>query len=157
MFNQMRLALQVERARIMHRDPQRAFRTLAPVACREALHWATMGGARACGLDYRLGSLTSGKEANIALLRADGLGMAGWDRRNPATTVVLQAGVAHVDTVLVAGRIVKRGGRLLVDSADAIRALRATSDHVHARVAQAGEFGAPEEVPYHRLGFGGAA
>lgn len=157
MFSQMRLALQVERARIMDRDPQRAFRALAPVACRDALHWATMGGARACGLDHRIGSLTPGKEADLVLLRADGLGMAGWDRGNPAATVVLQAGVSHVDTVLVAGRVAKRGGRLLADPADAIRALEATSAHVHARVAEAGGFGAPEEVLHHRLGFGGAA
>ena len=157
MFNQMRLALQVERARVMERDPQRAFRALAPVACRDALHWGTMGGARACGLDDRIGSLTPGKEADIVLLRADGLGMAGWDRGNPAATVVLQASVAQVDTVLVAGRVVKRDGKLLTDPADAIRALEATSAHVHAQVAAAGGFGAPEEVLYHRLGFGGAA
>lgn len=157
MFSQMRLALQVERARIMERSAGRVFRSRAPLACRDALHWATLGSARACGLGDRIGSITPGKEADIVLLRADGLTMAGWDRRNPAATVVLQAGVQHVDTVMVAGRIVKRGGHLLADARAATAALEATSAHVHACVAEAGGFDAPEEVLFHRLGFGQAA
>ena len=156
MFTQMRLALQVERARLMEREPGRVFRSRAPIACREALHWATLGSARACGLGEQVGSLSVGKEADVVLLRADGLSLAGWDRRNPAATVVLQAGPRNVDTVLVSGKVVKSEGQLLVDPADAVRALEATSAHVHRKVAEAGGFDASEPVLFHRLGFGSA-
>ena len=157
MFTQMRLALQVERARLMEREPGRVFKSRAVIACREALHWATLGSARACGLGERVGSLSVGKEADIVLLKAGDLSLAGWDRRNPAATVVLQAGPRNVDTVLVAGRVVKLCGKLVTDPADAVRALEATSAHVHERVAEAGGFDAPEQVLFHRLGFGAAA
>ena len=157
MFHQMRTALTVERARVMAANPGRQFQTRTPFDARDALRWGTMGGAAACGLADRVGSLTPGKQADIVLLRADSLSLAGWDRRNPAATIVLQAGVHNVDTVLVAGRIVKRDGRMLADTRAAVRALEATSAHVHARVAEAGGFDAPQDVLYHRLGFGAAA
>ena len=157
MFTQMRLALQVERGRRMAAQPGRQFQMGTSLDAREALRWATIGSATACGLENRVGSLTPGKEADIVLLRADDLTLAGWDRRNPAATIVMQAGVHNVDTVLVAGRVVKRDGRLLADAAAASRALEETSAHIHARVAEAGGFDAPQDVLYHRLGFGEAA
>lgn len=157
MFNQMRMALQVERGRQMAEHPGRQFRTRTPLDVRDALHWATMGSADACGLADRIGSLTPGKEADIVMLRADDITLAGWDRRNPAATIVLQAGVHNVETVLVAGRVMKYGGRLVADAAGAVRALEETSAYIHSRVANVGGFDAPEEALFHRLGFGTAA
>ena len=156
MFSQMRMALQVERGRQMAAEPGRQFRTRTPFDARDALRWGTMGSAATCGLAELIGSLTPGKEADIVLLRTDDITLAGWDRRNPAATIVLQAGVHNVDTVLVAGNVVKRDGRLLADAAAAVRALEQTSAHIHARVAGAGGFDAAENVLYHRLGFGAA-
>lgn len=77
---------------------------------RDALYWATMGNARAFGLEHRIGSLTVGKCADIALIRRDGLNLA--PAINPADAVVSFANSSNVDTVLVDGRIVKRAGVL---------------------------------------------
>lgn len=156
MFNQMRLALQCERARMMAAQPGRAFRTGTPVDCARALHWATMGGAEACGLEQDIGSLTPGKKADIVLLQTHDISLAGWDRTNPAATIVLQSGVHNVDTVIVDGAIVKRQGKLLADTASVIVALEATTSYIREQVDANGGFNAAEDVLYHRLGFGAA-
>jgi 5-methylthioadenosine/S-adenosylhomocysteine deaminase len=81
---------------------------------RKALEWATIGGARALRLDKRIGSLAVGKQADIIMVRHDGLtafpALPGGD---PAHVVVNYAEQADVDTVLIAGKAVKRHGRLL--------------------------------------------
>jgi len=154
MFFQLRTALQVERARAMT-QPGRQYQARTPLDCRDALYWGTMGGAAACGLADRIGSLTPGKEADVVLLRADDISMAGWDRRNPAASVVLQAGVHSVDTVMVGGTILKQGGRLAGDARGAVAALEATSAYIHGRADAAGGFGASQEVLYQRLAAGG--
>lgn len=38
---------------------------------------------------------------------------------DPASSVVMQAGLANIDTVLVAGQVRKRGGQLIFPSLDA--------------------------------------
>ena len=73
--------------------------------------------------DSQVGSLTPGKQADIIMLRADDLAM--FPVTDPVASVVMQGGTAQVDTVLVAGRIVKRGGKLLYNGlADKKAALR---------------------------------
>ena len=46
------------------------FRQL-PVRSREALEWATIGGARAFLLEGKIGTLSPGKKADIVMLRAN--------------------------------------------------------------------------------------
>ncbi len=157
MFSQMRMALQVERARLMAAEPGRQFRTRASLDARDALHWGTIGSAAACGLDDRVGSLTAGKEADIVLLRADDLTLAGWDRRNPAATIVLQAGVHNVETVIVAGPMLKPPRPPVGAGPPPPPGRAETPPRRPARVAAAGGFDASEEVLYHRLGFGAVA
>ena len=84
-----------------------------PVTVKEALGWATTGGARAFRLEERVGALAPGKKADIVLLRADDLNMIGV--QEPANAVVCYANPGNVDTVLVNGRVMKRDGKLLVD------------------------------------------
>lgn len=72
---------------------------------------ATINGARALGLGEVTGSLTPGKQADIILIRTNDLNTA--PLANIETTVVMSATAANVDTVMVDGRIVKRGGRLV--------------------------------------------
>lgn len=62
------------------------------------------------GLGDVTGSLRPGKQADLVLLRTDTPGMAA--AHDPIAAVVLCAGTAAVDTVLVGGRVVKRDGRL---------------------------------------------
>ncbi len=113
MFTAMRVTLQHERNRAtIETLKATGSRPLEiPLTCRQALEWATINGARAAGLDHRTGSLTPGKQADILLLRADDIGM--WPVYDPVASVVMQGGVAQVETVLVAGRVMKRDGALL--------------------------------------------
>ena len=122
MFFQMRLALQAGR---MLNDIPNGQANVMPedvtLTTREALEWATVNGARALGLDDRVGTLTPGKQADIVLIDATAFNLAGWNRRDPVGTIVLQAHPGNVDTVLVAGEIVKRNGMLVnVDPAAAV-------------------------------------
>jgi 5-methylthioadenosine/S-adenosylhomocysteine deaminase len=81
-----------------------------PITARQALEWGTINGARMVGLDHRIGSLAPGKQADILMLRASDPNMH--PVHDPVASAVMQGGVANVDTVLIAGRIVKRGGKL---------------------------------------------
>ena len=112
MFTNMRMALQAQRALDNDRMIQETGK--APerisIGCREALAWATMNGAKMLGVDGRIGSLTPGKQAEIVLLRARDLNLV--PVVDPVRSIVLHAGIGNVDTVLVAGRVAKRGGAL---------------------------------------------
>lgn len=78
---------------------------------RDLLELATIGGARACGLDDRTGSLTPGKEADLILVRASDLNL--FPVSDPVGAVVLSAHPGNVDSVMVRGRFLKRHGHLL--------------------------------------------
>ena len=81
------------------------------IQCREALGWITTEGARMLKMEDRIGSLTPGKQADVILIRADDLNM--WPVHDPVASVVMQAGTGNVDTVMIAGEIRKRHGKLL--------------------------------------------
>lgn len=84
---------------------------LPPIGLHEVIEMATINGARALGLGDVTGSLTPGKQADIILIRTNDLNTA--PLANIETTVVMAATAANVDTVMVDGRILKRGGRLV--------------------------------------------
>lgn len=113
LFTCMRLTLQHERNRgIIAALHETGSRPATPaITCRDALTWITTGAAKVAGLDAKVGSLTPGKQADVVLLRADDLNMV--PAHDPVGCVVTQAGSGNVDTVLIAGRVVKRGGKLL--------------------------------------------
>lgn len=99
MFSLMRAAYALERV-----CPNPDFTT------RDALRIATVEGARTAGLGDLVGTLDVGRRADLVLLRADLLGTA--PAHDPVGAIVLSADTSAVDTVVVAGRIVKRDGRL---------------------------------------------
>lgn len=143
MFNPMRLSVQMQRALANRRDVERGKlpRTL-PVKVRDVLEAATLGGAKAAGLGDRTGSLTPGKEADIVLIDRDRIGMR--PQGDPAAAVVLFASLAHVDTVLVAGEIVKRDGRLLgVDEPALFDRLEMSRAGINGRVREVYEEALP--------------
>jgi len=113
LFTCMRITLQHERNRgIMESVTRLGSRPqLSALTCRDALSWVTTGAAKIAGLDREVGSLTPGKQADIVMLRADDMNMM--PAHDLVGCVVMQASPANVDTVMIAGRIVKRNGKLL--------------------------------------------
>jgi cytosine/adenosine deaminase-related metal-dependent hydrolase len=83
---------------------------LPALTFHDVLEMATINGARALGLGDVTGSLTPGKRADVLLVRGGDLNVAPVG--DPESTVVRAVTPANVDTVIVDGRVLKRGGRL---------------------------------------------
>ena len=122
LFAQMRLGLQAERARVnQHELDRHAMPDALPLGVRDVLRFATLGGAEALGMGSQVGSIEAGKRADLVLLSTRRLHMTPLN--DPVAAIVLQAGPADVDTVLVDGRVVKESGRLSGDRAAAAMGL----------------------------------
>ena len=80
------------------------------LTARRVLELATIDGARSMGIGDRVGSLTAGKRADVIMVDTRALNLAVLTE--PAHLLVEAAQPANVDTVMIDGRIVKRGGRL---------------------------------------------
>ncbi|MEU1520368.1 amidohydrolase family protein [Streptomyces sp. NPDC005811] len=105
----------------------------ARMTCADVLKMATLDGAAALGLADRTGSLRPGKHADVVLLRLDDINMLSAER-DPIAAVVTAAHPHNVDTVLVAGQVVKSGGRLVhADLGRVTRELRETARKVAGR------------------------
>ena len=115
MLHAMRHALQVQRIFDNRRLDENTCRAPAlSFSARDALAWATVNNAHAMGVAERTGSVTPGKQADLILIRKDGLHTA--PAGDPARAVVFYAERSDVDTVFIGGKKVKAGGELLVDS-----------------------------------------
>lgn len=122
MFNQMRSVLGLQRTLVAGGDKPQA-------SMRDVLRFATMEGARANGLEDKVGSLCPGKQADIILLRTDRMNVTPLS--DPTAAVVTGMDTGNVDTVLIAGRVMKRHGKLLHVDWGAVRRMAAESrDHV---------------------------
>ena len=112
MFTQMRLLFAQDRL-LAHEAAFAAGSAEEPklLTSRQVLEFATIDGARVCGLEDRTGSLTPGKQADVVVIRCDHSNT--WPVIDPVSTVVLQADTRNIDTVLVAGRPLKRDGKLV--------------------------------------------
>jgi 5-methylthioadenosine/S-adenosylhomocysteine deaminase len=84
---------------------------LPELTFREVIAMATLNGAKALGLGDVTGSITAGKRADLILIRGNDINIA--PVADVEASVVQSAMPANVDTVMVDGRIVKRGGRLV--------------------------------------------
>lgn len=83
------------------------------VSPADVLRMATSEGAAALGMQDRIGSLRPGKQADVVLLRTDAINLVGAVRHDPIGAVVTAAHPGNVDTVFVAGKIVKQDGQLV--------------------------------------------
>ena len=112
MFTQMRFLFASDRL-ISHEAAFAAESQEEPklLTCREVLEFATIEGARVCGLADRTGSLTPGKQADVVVLRCDHSNT--YPIIDPVSTVVLQADTRNIELVFVAGEILKRDGKLV--------------------------------------------
>jgi 5-methylthioadenosine/S-adenosylhomocysteine deaminase len=81
----------------------------------------------------RIGSLATGKQADIAVMSLGPLAM--WPVHDPVATVVMQGSGARVRDVLVAGRFAKRNGKLVCSDVDGVRArLAASGERILSRL-----------------------
>jgi 5-methylthioadenosine/S-adenosylhomocysteine deaminase len=98
----------------------------------EVLAFATIEGARANGLDSKVGTLTPGKQADLIMLRTDRINVSPLN--DAATAVVAGMDTGNVDTVVIAGRVMKRHGELLHVDWPAVKRMATESrDHVVAK------------------------
>ncbi len=79
------------------------------LSTRRALQMGTIDGARALGIDAKVGSLTPGKRADLIMIQTNVITMGMFT--DPTRVVVEAAEPSNVDTVVIDGRILKRGGR----------------------------------------------
>jgi cytosine/adenosine deaminase-related metal-dependent hydrolase len=132
MFGTMRTTIGVQRA-LDHAAADAAGTVVDSlrVSCRDVVEFATIEGARAVGLDHRIGSLTPGKDADVVVVRADDLALTPLN--HPYAALVYNAHPGLVEHVLVRGRAVKRDGRLVdVDQPALRRRAEASRDHLLA-------------------------
>jgi cytosine/adenosine deaminase-related metal-dependent hydrolase len=119
MFTQMRSAFALQRLlkneeHLFHfqvPDPHIAEHRAKLLNVRDVLKLATIGGANANGLGSKTGTLTPGKQADLLLLDATRINVAPVSSATGA--VVLAMDTSNVDSVMVAGKFLKRNGKLV--------------------------------------------
>jgi cytosine/adenosine deaminase-related metal-dependent hydrolase len=118
-FTQMRSVFTLQRMLALSR--QRAGGANPPqlLTVRDVVNFATVEGAKDNGLDRKTGTLTPGKDADIIMLRTDQINVMPLN--NVFGAIVLAMDSSNVDTVLIAGKIVKREGKLVGVDMERIR------------------------------------
>ena len=82
-----------------------------PVNSREALEWATIGGAKALRMDDKIGSLSPGKKADIVMLRTTDTNL--FPVHDPVFAITDLATGANVENVMIDGEFrIRNGNRL---------------------------------------------
>ncbi len=115
MFSAVRFGLQFERAMYTDARPRPTKTMPDHLKTRVALEWATIGNARAMGMDDRIGSLTPGKQADVILVHGTDINTC--PVHDPVQTLVFMTTPHNIDTVLVAGEYRKRDRKLVYPEA----------------------------------------
>jgi cytosine/adenosine deaminase-related metal-dependent hydrolase len=137
LFSAMRSTLNADRSR-EHDDAHARSETVTHHALRadQVVEWATMGGARALGMDSLVGSIEVGKRADLVLIKNDHSPAMG-PILNPHGHVVFQANRGDVHTVLVDGAVLKHEHRLVGQDVAAARAeAERTVEHLRATMGE---------------------
>jgi 5-methylthioadenosine/S-adenosylhomocysteine deaminase len=79
------------------------------LSTRRALEMGTVHGARALGIEDKVGSLKPGKRADLIMIETNVITMGVFT--DPTRAIVEAAEPSNVDTVMIDGRILKRGGK----------------------------------------------
>jgi cytosine/adenosine deaminase-related metal-dependent hydrolase len=129
MFTLMRSAFTLQRALINERSIK-GEKDLPPLlSAREVVELATLQGARVDGMEGKVGTLTPGKQADIVMLRTDLPNTLPFNSAYGA--IVTAMDTSNVDTVMIAGKILKRAGKLVgVDLAGIARRAAASRDYL---------------------------
>ncbi|MCJ2029441.1 amidohydrolase family protein [Methylobacterium sp. J-043] len=115
-----------------------AARDETAVSPRRLLELATVGGARAMGLDAEIGTLVPGRAADLQIVRLDTWNLAGFKGGDPSALLVYSARPEDVATVMVGGRLVKHDRRLLFDDLMLLDQARLSILGICRRSSQAG-------------------
>ncbi len=111
MFTQMRSVMSLQHAQSYERQLAGDTKAPEPIRTRDVLTYVTIEGARANGLAHKTGSLAPGKEADVIMLRTDKPNV--FPINDPIGAVVWSMDTSNVDSVFVAGKPMKRDGKLL--------------------------------------------
>ncbi|KVZ12035.1 amidohydrolase family protein [Burkholderia ubonensis] len=111
MFGEMHALFGQQRSAMRYRRFRGEADAPTPISVEAVLQAATANGARAAGLEDQIGTLTPGKQADIIMVRTNGV--AVFPVTNAIGTIVQAVERADVDTVMVAGQLRKRDGRLV--------------------------------------------
>ena len=114
MFDEMRAAIAGARARERRPDA---------LSAADALELATLGGARALGLEEETGSIAPGKQGDLTVLSLSPSPFLPWE--DPITAAVLGGSPGHVLATLVSGEArYERGGKTWPELIGAARSAR---------------------------------
>ncbi|MDE3030759.1 MAG: amidohydrolase family protein [Acidobacteriota bacterium] len=154
LFTAMRTTLGADRSR-QHFEAHLKGETVTQLDLRsdDVIDWATRGGAKALGLDSKIGSIEVGKRADIVLVKNDESPVM-FPIVNPYGHIAMQAQRADVHTVVIDGNIVKHEHRLInVDLAKARRAVEETVGFLETTLGEeAWEAGMhPDLPPKHEI------
>lgn len=120
MFAQMKSAIQSERSRVNEVTLANSEMPVQlNISTRDVLEFATIDGAKALKLNHKVGTLTPGKDADFIMVRTTDLNM--FPINDPVCAVTQCAHTGNVDSVFVAGKAVKRNGKLLNVDLDGLR------------------------------------
>ncbi|MET3212634.1 UNVERIFIED_ORG: cytosine/adenosine deaminase-related metal-dependent hydrolase [Burkholderia territorii] len=129
MFGEMHALFGQQRSAMRYRRFRGEAAAPTPISVEAVLKAATVNGARAAGLEDQIGTLTPGKQADIIMVRTNGV--AVFPVTNAVGTIVQAVERADVDTVMVAGQLRKRAGQLIgVDLAKLSADVTASRDYL---------------------------
>ena len=113
-------------------DPNDPNDTTNLITVRQVLRWATLDGAKVAGIADRTGSITPGKQADLVIIDTKAPNVS--PVIDPVAAVVCAADISNVDTVFVAGRIVKEHGKLLAELSGPRRDVEASRDYLVSKM-----------------------
>ena len=131
LFTQMRTVFSLQRTQIWDRGIKGEKDLPKLLTTRDVLEFATIEGARANKLDKKVGTLTPGKEADLIMLRTDAFNVMPVN--NAVGAVVTSMHPGNVDSVMIAGKMMKRNGKMIgVDFARVNKLVLAARDRTMA-------------------------
>jgi 5-methylthioadenosine/S-adenosylhomocysteine deaminase len=153
LFSAMRSTLGADRSR-EHLEAHAKGQTCTNCTLRadQVVEWATLGGARALGLQDSIGSIEVGKKADLLLIKNDDSPVM-FPLLNPYGHVVFQAQRGDVHTVVVNGRVVKHAHRLVdTDLEKARQVVGATVEYLQGQLGeQEWDAGMHPDVPETKI------
>jgi 5-methylthioadenosine/S-adenosylhomocysteine deaminase len=137
LFSEMRLALAAERSRANAAALARGERVpTVALHQRDMLRLATLDGARVWNMQGEIGSLTPGKQADVTVIDIRSPHLDGFG--DSVAAMVLGAGPADVETVIVGGDVVKRDGKLVGTHVEkALQLMRASRERLRSTLPAA--------------------